>query len=162
MYLLQAKNTLALNVTETLGICCPFGIRKINLMKVSSETGVSMPIKNLISIVGAVAVGVWAYFGVVERINKLESDNKLMTKDLESAVEFSIKWPRGELGSLPADAEQFLLIESLLTDVEDIQEEIKESRHNATNITRLQKDVERLLEELEKLKDKVRNNGNSH
>ena len=131
-------------------------------MKVSSETGVSMPIKNLISIVGAVAVGVWAYFGVVERINKLESDNKLMTKDLESAVEFSIKWPRGELGSLPADAEQFLLIESLLTDVEDIQEEIKESRHNATNITRLQKDVERLLEELEKLKAKVRNNGNSH
>ena len=131
-------------------------------MKVSSETGISMPIKNLISIVGAVAVGVWAYFGAIERISKLESDNKLMTKDLESAVEFSIKWPRGELGSLPADAEQFLLIESLLTDVEDIQEEIKESRHNATNITRLQKDVERLLEELEKLKDKVRNNGNSH
>ena len=131
-------------------------------MKVSSETGVSMPIKNLISIVAAVALGVWAYFGVVERINKLESDNKLMTKDLESAVEFSIKWPRGELGSLPADAEQFLLIESLLTDVEDIQEELKESRHNATNIMRLQKDVERLLEELEKLKDKVRNNGNSH
>ena len=129
-------------------------------MKVSSETGVSMPIKKLISIVAAVALGVWAYFGVVERINKLESDNKLMTKDLESAVEFSIKWPRGELGSLPADAEQFLLIESLLTDVEDIQEELKESRHNATNIMRLQKDVERLLEELEKLKDKVRNNGN--
>ena len=129
-------------------------------MKVSSETGVSMPIKNLISIVAAVALGVWAYFGVVERINKLESDNKLMTKDLESAVEFSIKWPRGELGSLPADAEQVLLIESLLTDVEDIQEELKESRHNATNIMRLQKDVERLLEELEKLKDKVRNNGN--
>ena len=129
-------------------------------MKVSSETGVSMPIKNLISIVAAVALGVWAYFGVVERINKLESDNKLMTKDLESAVEFSIKWPRGELGSLPADAEQFLLIESLLTDVEDIQEELKESRHNATNIMRLQKDVERLLEELEKLKAKVRNNGN--
>ena len=130
-------------------------------MKVSSETGVSMPIKNLISIVGAVAVGVWAYFGAIERISKLESDNKLMTKDLESAVEFSIKWPRGELGSLPADAEQFLLIESLLKDVEDIEEEIKESRHNATNITRLQKDVERLLEELEKLKDKVRNNGNN-
>ena len=130
-------------------------------MKVSGDSGISMPIKNLISIVGAVAVGVWAYFGAIERISKLESDNKLMTKDLESAVEFSIKWPRGELGSLPADAEQFLLIESLLKDVEDIQEEIKESRHNATNITRLQKDVERLLEELEKLKDKVRNNGNN-
>ena len=129
-------------------------------MKVSESTNIAMPIKNLISIVATVAIGVWAYFGVIERINKLESDNKLMTKDLESAVELSIKWPRGELGSLPADAEQFLLIESLLTDVEDIQEEIKESRHNATNITRLQKDVERLLEELEKLKDKVRNNGN--
>ena len=83
-------------------------------MRVSSDTGVSMPIKNLISIVGAVAVGVWAYFGVIERLNTLETDNTLIKKDLESAVNFSIKWPRGELGSLPADSEQFLLIESLL------------------------------------------------
>ena len=129
-------------------------------MKVSGESGISMPIKNLISIVATVAIGVWAYFGVIERINKLESDNKLMTKDLEGAVEFSIKWPRGELGSLPADSEQFLLIESLLTDVEDIQSEIKESRHNATNISRLQKDVERIINDIEKIKDKVRDNGN--
>ena len=162
MYLLQAKNTLVLNVTETLGICCPFGIRKINLMKVSESTNIAMPIKNLISIIAAVAIGVWAYFGITEKLNNHATQIELMSKDLEGAVEFSIKWPRGEMGSLPADAEQFLLIESLLTDVEDIQEEIKESRHNATNITRLQKDVERLLEELEKLKDKVRNNGNSH
>ena len=124
-------------------------------LEVSSESGISMPIKNLISIVGAVAVGVWAYFGVVERLNRLESDNRLMHKDVEKAVEFSIKWPRGELGSLPADAEQFLLIEDALKDIEDIQEELKDSRHNATNITRLQKDVDRLLDELEKLKDKV-------
>ncbi len=129
-------------------------------MKVSSDTGVSMPIKNLISIVGAVAVGVWAYFGIIERINTLETDNHLIKKDLEKAVEFSIKWPRGELGSLPADSEQFLLIESLLTDVEDIQLEIKESRHNAVNILRLQKDVEKILEQIEIIKDKVRNNGN--
>ena len=128
-------------------------------LEVSSESGISMPIKNLISIVGAVAVGVWAYFGVVERLNRLESDNRLMHKDVEKAVEFSIKWPRGELGSLPADAEQFLLIEDALKDIEDIQEELKDSRHNATNITRLQKDVDRLLDELEKLKDKVRANG---
>ena len=128
-------------------------------LEVSSESGISMPIKNLISIVGAVAVGVWAYFGVVERLNRLESDNRLMHKDLEKAVEFSIKWPRGELGSLPADAEQFLLIEDALKDIEDIQEELKESRHNATNISRLQKDVDRLMNELEKLKDKVRENG---
>ena len=128
-------------------------------IEVSSESGISMPIKNLISIVGAVAVGVLAYFGVVERLNRLESDNRLMHKDLEKAVEFSIKWPRGELGSLPADAEQFLLIEDALKDIEDIQEELKESRHNATNISRLQKDVDRLMNELEKLKDKVRENG---
>ena len=131
-------------------------------IEVSSESGISMPIKNLISIVGAVAVGVWAYFGVVERLNRLESDNRLMHKDLEKAVEFSIKWPRGELGSLPADAEQFLLIEDALKDIEDIQEELKESRHNATNISRLQKDVDRLMDELEKLKDKVRANGKDY
>ena len=129
-------------------------------MKVSSETGVSMPIKNLISIVGAVAVGVWAYFGVVERINKLESDNKLMTKDLEGAVEFSIKWPRGELGSLPADSEQFLLIEDSIKDIEKIQEQMESMMHNKVNIERLQKDVEKLMNDLEKLKDKVRDNGN--
>ena len=129
-------------------------------MKVSAETGISMPIKNLISIVGAVAIGVWAYFGVVERINKLESDNKLMLKDLESAVEFSIKWPRGELGSLPADSEQFLLIEDSIKDIEKIQEQMESMMHNKVNIERLQKDVEKLMNDLEKLKDKVRDNGN--
>ena len=129
-------------------------------MKVSAETGISMPIKNLISIVGAVAIGVWAYFGVVERINKLESDNKLMLKDLESAVEFSIKWPRGELGSLPADSEQFLLIEDSIKDIEKIQEQMESMMHNKVNIERLQKDVDKILNDLEKLKDKVRDNGN--
>ena len=131
-------------------------------ISVSENTGISMPLKNLISIVTAVAIGVWAYFGIVERLNILESDSKLMHKDLEKAVEFSIKWPRGELGSLPADAEQFLLIEDAINDIEDIQDELKESRHNATNITRLQKDADRLLSDLEKLKDKVRANGKDH
>ena len=129
-------------------------------MKVSAETGISMPIKNLISIVGAVAIGVWAYFGVVERINKLESDYNLMLKDLESAVEFSIKWPRGELGSLPADSEQFLLIEDSIKDIEKIQEQMESMMHNKVNIERLQKDVDKILNDLEKLKDKVRDNGN--
>ena len=131
-------------------------------MKVSDSTAISMPMRNLISILAAVGVGVWAYFGVIERLNKLETDNTLIQKDLDQAVEFSIRWPRGELGSLPADSEQFLLIESLLTDVEDIQNEIKESRHNAVNILRLQKDVEKILEQIELIKDKVRNNGNSN
>ena len=131
-------------------------------MKVSSNTSVDMPLKNLIGIVCSVAVGVWAYFGIIERINTLETDNHLIKKDLDKAVEFSIKWPRGELGLLPADSEQFLLIESLLTDVEDIHSEIKESRHNAVNILRIQKDVEKILNDIEKIKDKVRQNGNSH
>jgi len=131
-------------------------------MRVSDNTAISMPMRNLISILGAVAVGVWAYFGVIERINSIENDNVLIKKDLDQAVEFSIKWPRGELGSLPADSEQFLLIESLLGDVEYIQLEIKESRHNAVNILRLQKDVDKILTVIEVLKDKVRSNGNSH
>ena len=133
--------------------------RKKIQMKINESTTLAMPIRNLISIIAAVGVGVWAYFGIIERLNTLETDNHLIKKDLEGAVEFSIKWPRGELGSLPADSEQFLLIESLLTDVEDIQTEIKESRHNAVNINRLQKDVEKILEQIEVLKDKVRNNG---
>ena len=132
-------------------------------LTISDTTAISMPMRNLLSILAAVAIGVWAYFGVIERINKLETDNTLIQKDLDQAVEFSIKWPRGELGSLPADSEQFLLIESLLGDVEYIQLEIKESRHNAVNIDRLQKDVDKILEAIDLLKDKVRNNGgNTH
>ena len=131
-------------------------------MKVSESTNIAMPIKNLISIIAAVAIGVWAYFGITEKLNNHATQLELMSKDLDKAVEFSIKWPRGEMGSLPADAEQFLLIEDALKDIEDIQEELKESRHNATNISRLQKDVERLMEQIEILKDKVRKNGNSH
>ena len=129
-------------------------------LNISDTTAISMPMRNLLSILAAVGVGVWAYFGVIERINKLETDNTLIQKDLDQAVEFSIKWPRGELGSLPADSEQFLLIESLLGDVEYIQLEIKESRHNAVNIDRLQKDVDKILAVIEVLKDKVRSNKN--
>jgi|TARA_R100000322_G_scaffold142838_1_gene98679 hypothetical protein len=131
-------------------------------LKVNSSTGINLPIGNLISIIGACLVAAWFGFSIIERVNKLETQTVLMEKDLEKAVEFSIKWPRGELGSLPADSEQFLLIEDALKDIEDIQEELKESRHNATNISRLQKDVERLMEQLEIIKDKVRKNGNSH
>ena len=94
-------------------------------VKVSENTGISMPLKNLISIVAAVAIGVWAYFGIIERLNIIETNGKLMQSDLEKNTEFRIKWPRGEMGSLPADSEQFLLIEDLLKDVEDIQIEIK-------------------------------------
>ena len=129
-------------------------------LALSDNTGIQLPARNLITIIGACLVGAWFGFGVIERINKLESDNKLMTKDLEGAVEFSIKWPRGELGSLPADSEQFLLIEDSIKDIEKIQEQMESMMHNKVNIERLQKDVEKLMNDLEKLKDKVRDNGN--
>ena len=120
-------------------------------MRISENTSVSMPMRNLLSIVIAVAVGVWAYFGVIERLNNVETQQTLIEKDLESAVEFSIKWPRGELGSLPADSEQFMLIEHMAGQIEKIQKQIEEGMHNKVNIEFLQKQVEKLQEQLEKV-----------
>ena len=128
-------------------------------MKVNDNTQISLPIRNLVAIIGAVAVGVWAYFGVVETLNVHSTKLKLMESYLEKNTEFRIKWPRGEMGSLPADSEQFLLIEDLISDVEDIQTEIKSMRNNQTNITRLQKDMDRVMDQIELIKDKVRKNG---
>ncbi len=128
-------------------------------MKVSESTNIAMPIKNLISIIAAVAVGVWAYFGITEKLNNHATQLELMSKDLDKAVEFSIKWPRGEMGSLPADSEQFLLIEDSIKDIEKIQEQMESMMHNKVNIERLQKDVDKLMNDLERLKDKVRQNG---
>ncbi len=130
-------------------------------MKINDATNVQMPLKTVISLIVLVAAFTMGYFQITERLNKIETNQKLMTSDLDKAVEFSIKWPRGELGSLPADAEQFLLIESLLGDVEDVQEEMKSMRHNQVNIERNKTDIERLIDKLEKLTDRVRN-GNSH
>jgi len=132
--------------------------------KVSEDTGVSMPLKNLISIVASVAVGVWAYFGVIERINKLETSKQLMSSDLEKNTEFRIKWPRGEMGSLPADSEQYMLIEDLYKSVEKLQAQQEAGMHNKVNIEFLQKQVEKALSDIEELKDKARDmhykNGN--
>ena len=125
-------------------------------MKVSESTNIAMPIKNLISIIAAVAVGDWAYFGITEKLNNHATQLELMSKDLDKAVEFSIKWPRGEMGSLPADSEQFLLIEDSIKDIEKIQEQMESMMHNKVNIERLQKDVDKLMNDLERLKDKVR------
>ena len=142
-------------------------------MKISDNTAISMPMRNLLSIVAAVAVGVWAYFGVIERLNKLETNSTLIEKDLNQADErltadieknneFRIKWPRGEMGSLPADSEQFMLIEFLSGQVETIQKELQNMMNNAVNIERLQKDMEKVLADVEKLKDKIRSVKNGH
>ena len=132
--------------------------------KVSENTGVSMPLKNLISIVASVAVGVWAYFGVIERINKLETSKQLMSSDLEKNTEFRIKWPRGEMGSLPADSEQFMLIEDLYKSVEKLQIQQEAGMHNKVNIEFIKTQLEKALFDIEELKDKARDmhykNGN--
>ena len=125
-------------------------------MKISENTSVSMPMRNLLSIVVAVAIGVWAYFGVIERLNNVETSQTLIEKDLESAVEFSIKWPRGELGSLPADSEQFMLIEHMAGQIEKIQKQLEEGMHNKVNIEFLQKQVEKLQTTLEKVQEEHR------
>ena len=126
-------------------------------MKISENTAVSMPMRNLLSIIGAVCVGVWFAFGVIERLNNIETQQTLIEKDLEQAVEFSIKWPRGELGSLPADSEQFMLIEHMAGQIEKIQEQIEEGMHNKVNIQFLQKQVEKLQTTLEKVQEEHRN-----
>ncbi len=143
-------------------------------LDISDQTAVSMPMKNLIAIIGAVAIGVWAYFGVIERLNKLETNTTLLEKDLTQAEEalitdieknneFRIKWPRGDMGSLPADSEQFMLIEFLSGQVEKIQKDLQNMMNNKVNIERLQTDMEKVLQDIEKLKDKIRasQNGNT-
>ena len=131
-------------------------------MKLSDSTAISMPMRNLLSILTAVGVGVWAYFGVIERLNNVETNYKLVSSDLEKNTDFRIKWPRGELGSLPADSEQFMLIEHMAGQMEKVQEQLEAGMHNKVNIEFLSKQVEKLLEDVEKLKDKIRANGSTH
>ena len=128
-------------------------------MKVSENTNIQLPLRNLISIIAAVALGVWAYFGVIERLNTIETNGKLMIADVEKNTEFRIKWPRGEMGSLPADSEQFLLIEDMIVDIEKLTTRVDDMMNSKVNIERLIKDVDKLAEQMEILKDKVRRNG---
>ena len=138
-----------------------------NRLDISESTAVSMPMKNLLAIIAAVCVGVWAYFGVLERITMLETKAQLSEKDLNQVTEtlsadieknneFRIKWPRGELGSPPADSEQFMLIEHIAGQLEAISKRMEDMMNNGVNIKRLQEDVKMLREDVEKLKDSNR------
>ncbi len=129
------------------------------MMKVSDNTSVSMPMRNLLSILAAVAIGVYSYFGIIERLNNIETNGKLMIADVEKNTEFRIKWPRGEMGSLPADAQQDMLIEFMASQIEAMQEEMEGMMSNTVNIKRAQQDIEKLISDTEKLEDKVRDNG---
>ena len=144
-----------------------------NRLDISDNTAISMPVRNMLAIIGAVAVGVWAYFGVLERITMLETKSQLAEKDMQGHVEriendlnknteFRIKWPRGEMGALPADGEQFMLIEDLYKSVEKIEQNLEQNMTNKVNIERLQKDVEKMLIDIEKLKDADREIKNGH
>ena len=146
-----------------------------NRLDISDSTAISMPVRNMLAIIGAVAVGVWAYFGVLERITMLETKSVLTEKDINQHVErleldveknseFRIKWPRGEMGSLPADSEQFMLIEDLYGSVEKIEKHIESMADNRINIDFLRKQVDKMMSDIEKLKDADRDivykNGN--
>ena len=122
-------------------------------LSISEEAKVSMPMKTVASLIGMVAIGTWAYFGVIETQNKISTRLELMEKDLTENTDFRIKWPRGQLGSLPADSEQFMLIEDLYKQVEKLQVQQESGMHNKVNIEILQKQVEKLLDDVEKLKD---------
>jgi len=127
-------------------------------MKISDKTSVSMPMKNLISIIGAVAVGVWAYFGVVETLNKHSTKLELFEKDLSQNTEFRIKYPRGELGQSSGEAELFMLVEHMAGLIESMDEELKNMRNNKINIDFLKEQVSKLQADVEKI---IRN-GNGH
>jgi succinate dehydrogenase/fumarate reductase flavoprotein subunit len=130
-------------------------------MKVSEHTNVQMPLKTVVSLITLVSIGTYAFFGIQERLNTLETRVTLSEADLTKNTEFRIKWPRGELGSLPADAQQDLLIEFMASQLESMQEEMESMMSNTVNIKRSQQDIERLLNDVEKLKDKIReSNGN--
>ena len=120
-------------------------------MKISDNTAISMPMKNLIGIITAVSMGVWAFFSIQETLNKHSTTLELMEKDLEQNSEFRIKYPRGELGQSSGEAELFMLVEHMSTLVEDLNEEVKGMRHNAVNITFLKERVKKISEDVEKV-----------
>ena len=133
-------------------------------MKISDEAKVQMPMKTVASLITLVAIGTWAFFGIQEKLNQHSTKLEIMDKDLVMNTEFRIKWPRGLLGSLPADSEQFMLIEELYKQSDKLQERVDGMLHNEVNIAALEKAVDKLQKDVEKLKDKQRtfSNGNGN
>ena len=125
-------------------------------LKISEEAKVQMPMKTVASLIALVAIGTWAFFGIQEKLNSNSTKLELMEKDLVENTAFRIGWPRGTLGSLPADSEQFMLIEELYKQVEKLQLQQESGMHNKVNIEFLTKQLEKALEDIEKLKDKAR------
>lgn len=134
-------------------------------LKISEEQKVSMPMKTVASLIAIVAFGTMGYFQILERLNIADTRLQLMEKDLTENTDFRIKWPRGQLGSLPADSEQFMLIEDLYKQVEKLQATQEMNMTNKVNIEFLQKQMEKALIDIEKLKDsnrEIKYNGNGN
>ena len=122
-------------------------------LDISDEARVQMPMKTVVSLITMVAIGTWAYFGIIETQNKLSTQVELMQKDLTENTEFRIKWPRGQLGSLPADSEQFMMIEDLYKTTDKLNAHIESMALNKVNIEFLRKQMDKVLVDIEKLKD---------
>ena len=125
-------------------------------LDVSDKTAISMPMRNLLAILSATAIGVWAFFGIQERLNNVETRVTLSESDLTKNTEFRIKYPRGDLGVSAGEAELFMLVEHMSGQVTKIEAAISNMMHNDVNITRLQEDMREARENIEKLKDKLR------
>ena len=135
-------------------------------LNISEEAAVQMPMKTVASLIALVAIGTWAYFGLHETLNKHSTQIELMQKDLVENTEFRIKWPRGQLGSLPADSEQFMMIEDLYKTTDKLNAHIENMALNKVNIEFLRKQMDKVLQDIEKLKDANRDlgykNGNNN
>ena len=125
-------------------------------LKISDEARVQMPMKTVFSLIAMVAIGTWAYFGIIENQNRMSTQIEIMNKDLEHNTEFRIKWPRGMLGSLPADSEQYMMLEDLYKTTDRIGKQIESMMHNKVNIEFLTKQMEKVLVDIEALKDSNR------
>jgi len=128
-------------------------------LKISEEAAVQMPMKTVASLITLVAIGTWAYFGIIETLNKHTTTLELMSKDLEQNSEFRIKYPRGELGQSSGEAELFMLVEHMAGLIESMDEELKGMRNNKINIDFLKEQVSKLQKDVEKL---IRNGNGAH
>ena len=129
--------------------------------KISDNTVVATPLRNIISLIAAAAIGTWAYFGVIERLNQIETNITLMSTDLKENTEFRIKWPRGEMGSLPADSEQFMLIEHIASQLEKLAEDIESGNAPYDQQQKLTLDFfEKRISKLEERVDELKNGNN--
>ena len=128
-------------------------------LNIGEEARVQMPMKTVASLIVIVAMGVWGYFGIVEKLNQHSTRLELMEKDLTENTDFRIKWPRGQLGSLPADSEQFMMIEDLYKTTDKLNKHIESMALNKVNIEFLRKQMDKVLVDIEKLKDANRDLG---